>query len=94
MAIIRVKHIKRVRTRRGGGEYFYHTVTGEPLPQDPEARRRRALAISRRSPRQAQKRRSLTPKKPSVPAAKPNAPSTAMVRRDSMRDAPLRTLAA
>ena len=45
MAIIRIKHIKRVRVK--GRTYWYHRKTGERLPDDPEERALRAAEINR-----------------------------------------------
>lgn len=43
---LRIRHVKCVRSRRSGKVYFYHRLTGERLPNDPEARARRALEIN------------------------------------------------
>ena len=45
MAIIRIKHVKRVRVK--GRTYWYHRKTGERLPDDPEERALRAAEINR-----------------------------------------------
>ena len=44
MVWIKVKHIKRVRSK--GRVYHYHQVTGERLPDDPEERIKRAIEIN------------------------------------------------
>ena len=43
--IVRLKHVKRVRSK--GRTYFYHRITGERLPDDRDERAARVLEINR-----------------------------------------------
>jgi len=45
MPVVRVKHINTIR-KKSGAVYHFHRITGERLPDDPESRIARALAIN------------------------------------------------
>lgn len=64
MPVLRVKHIKRVTARRGAGLYWYHAITGERLPDEPEVRAARALAINDSLTRDAAQARAAAGAKP------------------------------
>ena len=44
MAVIRLRHVKRVRSK--GRTYWYHRVTGERLPEDRDERIARVVVIN------------------------------------------------